>query len=303
MSEIVDEQVARLERRLARERSAREQAERLLEEKSRELYLANQNLQLAKEDLERQVGLRTEELRAMLGSATSAARAKSSFLAAMSHELRTPLNGLLGLAELLSLTTLDEEQTQYVQALHKSAISLRQLLDNVLDLSKLEADRLELESRPFDLGEELGSAAAVYRPLAEARGLYFRTELDLAGGKDVKGDALRLRQILSNLLSNALKFTRSGGLTLACSTREVDDRTEARISVSDTGAGISQDQLGKLFHSFAQAEASTARHYGGTGLGLAICRHLVEAMGGHIRVHSEVGVGSTFEIYLRFARA
>ena len=303
MNDITGDHVSRLERRIARERSAREQAERLLEEKSRELYLANQNLVLAKDDLERQVDLRTEELRAMLGSATSAAKARSTFLAAMSHELRTPLNGLLGLAELLSLTPLDDEQSQYVQALQKSAVSLRQLLDNVLDLSKLEADRLELESEDLDLGEELASVGEVYRPLVESRGLCFRLEPDLSAGSRVKGDALRLRQILSNLLSNALKFTPSGGITVSCTTREVNDRLEAQIRVSDTGPGIPEEQLGRLFRSFAQAEASTARRYGGTGLGLAICRHLVEAMGGHIRVHSEPGKGSTFELTIPFTRA
>ena len=242
-------------------------------------------------------------LRAMLGSATSAAKARSTFLAAMSHELRTPLNGLLGLAELLALTALDDEQSQYVQALQKSATSLRQLLDNVLDLSKLEADRLELESQDLDLGEELAAVGDLYRPLAESRGLFFRLDLDLAAGRTVKGDALRLRQIFSNLLSNALKFTRNGGITLGCSTTDAGDSLDVRIRVTDTGTGISEEQLGRLFRSFAQAEASTARRYGGTGLGLAICRHLVEAMGGHIRVHSEFGKGSTFELDVRLPRA
>ena len=303
MNEIAGDQVSRLERRVAREREAREQAERLLEEKSRELYLANQNLILAKDDLEQQVELRTRELQAMLGTATTAARARSDFLAAMSHEIRTPLNGLLGLSELLSLTSLDDEQSQYVQALHKSAVSLRQLLDNVLDISKLEADRLELEARDLDLGEELAWIGSVYRPLAEAKGLFLRLETELSAGQKVKGDSLRLRQILSNLLSNALKFTSSGGITISCRTKRREDGIEALISVSDTGAGIREEQLGKLFQSFAQAEASTARRYGGTGLGLAICRHLAEAMGGHIRVHSEVGRGSSFELYLPFTEA
>jgi hypothetical protein len=303
VTDLADEQVARLERRLARERSAREQAERLLEEKSRELYLANQNLLLVKDDLERQVEMRTSELSAMLGTATSAARARSEFLAAMSHEIRTPLNGLLGLSELLSLTTLDEEQTQYVRALGTSATSLRQLLDNVLDISKLEADRLELESREIDLGKELESVASIYRPLAEARGLGFRLEFGPDEARAVKGDSLRLRQILSNLLSNALKFTRSGEIVLACSTHRTDGRIEALISVTDTGVGIPEEKLGKLFQSFAQAEASTARRYGGTGLGLAICRHLSEAMGGHIRVNSTAGKGSRFELYLPFTPA
>jgi signal transduction histidine kinase len=303
VNEIAGDQISRLERRLARERSAREQAEQLLEEKSRALYLANQNLLLAKDDLERQVDLRTRELQAMLGTATTAARSRSDFLATMSHEIRTPLNGLLGLSELLSLTTLDDEQSQYVQALQKSATSLRQLLDNVLDLSKLEADRLELESRDLDLAAELESVALVYRPLVEAKGLVFGLDIGPEVRGLVKGDSLRLRQILSNLLSNALKFTRSGSIRLSCSASRNAGRVDARISVSDTGPGIPQEQLGKLFESFAQAEASTARRYGGTGLGLAICRHLTEAMGGHIRVHSEPGKGSRFDVHLPFVPA
>lgn len=303
MIDVADDQVSRLERRLARERSAREQAERLLEEKSRELYLANQNLLLVKDDLERQVELRTGELQSLLGSATDMARARSEFLATMSHEIRTPLNGLLGLSELLSLTTLDDEQSQYVKALHISATSLRHLLDNVLDISKLEADRLELESREMDLGQEIESVAQTYRPLIEGRGLRFLLDLDVAAARLVKGDSLRLRQILSNLLSNALKFTGQGEIALACRTSLVEDRIEALITVRDTGIGIPTDKLDKLFQSFAQAETSTARHYGGTGLGLAICRHLVEAMHGTIRVDSAPGAGTTFELRLHFTPA
>ncbi|MFM7275067.1 MAG: sensor histidine kinase, partial [Gammaproteobacteria bacterium] len=191
--------IERLERRLERERKARVQAESLLEEKSRELYLANENLLLVKQDLERQVEQRTQELQMMLGEATSAVNARSRFMAVMSHEIRTPLNGIIGLAELLSLTTLDAEQGQYVEALVKSGAALRQLIDNVLDLSRLEAERLDLERRPFDLLAELESVASVYRPLSAARGLAFGLDLRAEGGRQVVGDSLRLRQILSNL--------------------------------------------------------------------------------------------------------
>jgi signal transduction histidine kinase len=301
--DLTDDQISRLERRLARERSAREQAERLLEQKSRELYLANQNLLLVKDDLERQVELRTAELQSLLGSTTNMARARGDFLATMSHEIRTPLNGLLGLSELLSLTTLDDEQSQYVKALRISATSLRQLLDNVLDISKLEADRLELESRDMDLAEELEYAALTYRPLIEGRGLRFLFDLDIKAAHMVKGDSLRLRQILSNLLSNANKFTSRGEIALACRTSLVEGRVEALITVRDTGIGIPTDKLGTLFQSFAQAEASTSRRYGGTGLGLAICRNLVEAMQGSIRVDSKPGEGTTFELRLHFTPA
>ena len=303
MINVADDQISRLERRLARERSAREQAERLLEEKSRELYLANQNLLLVKDDLERQVALRTSELQSLLGSATSMARARSDFLATMSHEIRTPLNGLLGLSELLSLTTLDEEQSQYVKALRISATSLRQLLDNVLDISKLEADRLELEARDVDLEQELEAAAQIYRPLIEARGLRFLLDLDMAAGRMVKADSLRLRQILSNLLSNAAKFTGKGEIALACRTALAAGKVETLITVRDTGIGIPADKLHTLFKSYAQAEASTSRRYGGTGLGLAICRLLVVSMLGNIRVNSEPGQGTTFELRLSFTPA
>jgi signal transduction histidine kinase len=286
-----------------RERSAREQAEHLLEQKSRELYLANQNLLLVKDDLERQVELRTSELQSLLGSATSMARARSDFLATMSHEIRTPLNGLLGLSELLSLTALDDEQSQYVKALSVSATSLRQLLDNVLDISKFEADRLELEARDVDLAEELESVAQIYRPLIEARGLRFLLDLDMTAGRMVKADSLRLRQILANLLSNAVKFTGEGEIALKCRTALASGKLETLITVRDTGIGIPADKLDTLFKSFAQAEVSTSRRYGGTGLGLAICRHLVEAMEGNIRVHSKPGEGTTFELRLHFTPA
>ena len=300
MIAVTDDQISRLERRLVRERSAREQAERLLEQKSRELYLANQNLLLVKDDLERQVELRTAELQSLLGSTTNMARARGDFLATMSHEIRSPLNGLLGLSELLSLTTLDDEQSQYVKALRISATSLRQLLDNVLDISKIEADRLELESRDVDLEQEIEAVAQIYRPLIEARGLRFVLDLDMAAGRMVKADSLRLRQILSNLLSNAIKFTAHGEIALACRTSLVEGRVEAFITVRDTGIGIPTDKLDTLFQSFAQADVSTSRKYGGTGLGLAICRHLVEAMHGNIRVDSEPGEGATFELRLHF---
>ena len=293
--------IERLERRLERERKARAQAESLLEEKSRELYLANENLLLVKQDLERQVEQRTQELQSMLGEATSAVNARSRFMAVMSHEIRTPLNGIIGLAELLSLTTLDVEQQQYVEALVKSGAALRQLIDNVLDLSRLEAERLDLEKRPFDLVAELESVASVYRPLTTARGLAFGLDLRAEGGRQVVGDSLRLRQILSNLLSNALKFTPSGGIRLGCSTTREDAGLRVRIRVSDTGIGIPPDARSRLFESFAQAEASTTRKYGGSGLGLAICRRLAEAMHGHLRLAaSEPGSGTTFELDLLF---
>jgi hypothetical protein len=294
--------IERLARRLERERKARAEAEALLEERSRELYLANENLLLVKQDLEHQVELRTRELQEMLGEATDAVNARSRFMAVMSHEIRTPLNGIIGLAELLSLTTLDAEQQQYVEALVKSGAALRQLIDNVLDLSRLEADRLELEQRPFDLLAELESVASVYRPLTAARGLAFGLDLRAEGGRQVLGDSLRLRQILSNLLSNALKFTPSGGIRLGCNTAREGSGLRARIRVSDTGIGIPADARSRLFESFAQAEASTTRKYGGSGLGLAICRRLAEAMQGHLRLAaSEPGAGTTFELDVLFA--
>jgi PAS domain S-box-containing protein len=231
--------------------------------------------------------------------AQAASRAKSAFLANTSHEIRTPLNGLLGLGRLAQQPDISEAQRRdYLNQMMDSAESLSGLISDILDLSKIEAGRLTLESQPFSLRELLASIRLAYLTLAQARGLGFAVEIDPALPTWVFGDPLRTRQILSNYLTNALKFTSAGGVTVRVKALERNAQGSAgewvRIEVADTGPGIAAEQQQRLFQPFTQADESTTRRFGGTGLGLSICRELAALMGGEVGVHSQPGEGSTF---------
>ncbi|RZL39890.1 MAG: PAS domain S-box protein [Rubrivivax sp.] len=231
--------------------------------------------------------------------AQAANRAKSAFLANTSHEIRTPLNGLLGLGRLAQQPDINDEQRRdYLNQMMDSAESLSGLISDILDLSKIEAGRLTLETQPFSLRELLASIRLAYLTLAQARGLTFAVEMDPALPGWVFGDPLRTRQILSNYLTNALKFTSQGGVTVgvkALARNSVGSAGEwVRIEVTDTGSGIAAEQQTRLFQPFTQADESTTRRFGGTGLGLSICRELATLMGGEVGVRSVVGAGSTF---------
>ncbi|NCT83164.1 MAG: PAS domain S-box protein [Comamonadaceae bacterium] len=232
-------------------------------------------------------------------AAQAASRAKSAFLANTSHEIRTPLNGLLGLGRLAQQPDIAEAQRRdYLNQMMDSAESLSGLISDILDLSKIEAGRLTLESQPFSLRELLASIRLAYLTLAQARGLSFAVDIDPALPAWVFGDPLRTRQILSNYLTNALKFTQTGGITVAVRALAVNARGSAgewvRVEVRDTGPGIAPDQLKRLFQPFTQADESTTRRFGGTGLGLSICRELATLMGGEVGVDSTPGKGSAF---------
>ncbi|MFC4726716.1 ATP-binding protein [Coralloluteibacterium thermophilus] len=228
-------------------------------------------------------------------AAEAAAMAKSEFLATMSHEIRTPLNGIVPMLDLLLNSRMAPEQHEILRTAYTSSQQLLRIVDDILDYSKLEANKLELESTGFNLRELLESVMRLMHKNAESKGLKLELRLDPTVRLPVRGDQVRLRQVLTNLLSNAVKFTDRGGVTVGVSRRgETDQEHELRFEVRDTGIGIPPERVPGLFQAFAQADASTTRLYGGTGLGLAISKRIVEMMGGRIGVESEPGRGTTF---------
>jgi signal transduction histidine kinase len=222
--------------------------------------------------------------------------AKTEFLATTSHEIRTPLNGILGMTQvILTDRTLAPTLRDRLQLVHAAGTTMRALVDDILDVAKMETGNLTIEDRPFDPAATLRDAALLWQDQARARGIAFRIDLDECPSA-MMGDAARVRQVAFNLMSNAFKFTRQGSVTLRA--RREGDRFV--LTVSDTGVGIPPDKLEAIFESFRQADAGTTREFGGTGLGLSICRSLAEAMGGSVRVASALGCGSTFTVTLPF---
>jgi signal transduction histidine kinase/ActR/RegA family two-component response regulator len=288
--------------RFERERAARKEAERLLEDKSLMLYSANRALQTLADNLEQQVRDRTLDLQAALDKANKATQAKSEFLAVMSHEIRTPLHGILGMTELLGFSVLSPEQQQKLHVIRSSGDLLLALIDDILDLSKIEAGQLELETRDFDLHHNLQQVVDLYRPTAHKKNLQLSLSIAPQVPSCVKGDSKHLRQIVSNLITNAIKFTEHGQIhvQVAAHTRHHDE-LKLDIVVSDTGIGIPPERQDRLFKAFSQADTSTTRQYGGTGLGLAICAALCQAMRGHIHVTSIPGKGSVFSVEVRLS--
>ncbi len=236
-----------------------------------------------------------------LHRAEAASRSKSEFLANMSHEIRTPLNGVLGLAEVLGRTRLDDQQRDLLTTIVNSAATLDGILGDLLDFSRLEAGRLSIAQTAFDLGALIEEAASPYRSAAAGKGLVFDLALDAAARRRVVGDPVRLRQILTNLLSNAVKFTGEGRVGLSVAKAARGDRYY--FEVRDSGIGFEPEQAERLFSRFEQADGSITRQFGGTGLGLSICRQLAELMGGQVSAAGKPGRGAVFTLTLPLARA
>ncbi|AHF02114.1 histidine kinase [Thiomicrospira aerophila AL3] len=278
--------------RVREEKHARLEAERLLEDRTIELYLANENLKKLTVDLERQVEQRTSELEKALEKSEQAATAKSDFLATMSHEIRTPMHGVLGLTDLLLTTELNAQQKEYLNTLKNCSQTLLAVINDILDFSKIEAGKLSLESIEYEPIALFNNLKTLFEPQITDKGLVFSMQIEKGLPNRLIGDPTRFQQILYNLLSNAIKFTHEGQITLKVSFDPSTNRLF--VKVKDTGIGISQLAMKRLFKAFSQADSSITRRFGGTGLGLAICDRLVKAMGGDISVYSEVGAGSEF---------
>ncbi len=243
------------------------------------------------------------ELLAAKQAAESAMLAKSEFLATMSHEIRTPLNGILPLLDIVLGMPLQPTQRDYLATAHKSAQELLRIVDDILDYSKVEAGKLDLEKVGFNLRELMDNVQRLMEKPAEAKGLALRIVVDEDVRASVRGDPVRLRQILTNLVGNAIKFTEKGGVSVRVSRRgDTAIHHELLFAVRDTGIGLAPEQAARLFHPFTQADASVTRRYGGTGLGLTICKKLVDLMGGKIGVRSEPGRGSVFWFSIPFEK-
>ncbi|KAB7613785.1 response regulator [Amylibacter sp. SFDW26] len=282
-------------RRYNRERLARQEAEQLLDGKSRELWDVNQKLIKQADDLEQTVQERTADLEKAREVAEAASHAKSVFLASMSHEIRTPLNGVLGMAEALTDTKLSDEQKSMAATIVDSGQLLLAVLNDILDLSKIEAGQLEIETLPFDLEALFIATHQLYSFKAIEKGITFEIRVEESAKRWIKSDPVRLRQVVGNLISNAIKFTSIGSVIVDVTLdTETNQKGKLNIAVYDTGLGIPANKIAGLCQPFVQVDASVARKHGGTGLGLSISKQICALMDGDIHIESTEGSGSCF---------
>jgi signal transduction histidine kinase len=273
--------------------------ERMVLERTAALEATNSKLAEANH----QLILATEKTQKLAQAALMACKAKGDFLANMSHEIRTPMNGVLGMVDLLLHTNMTPEQHESCKIIKTSADSLLCIINDILDFSKIEAGKMEVEKVEFDLPDTVTGAVKLLSPQAQAKGLELTCVIDHGLGPALVGDPTRIRQILLNLLNNAVKFTGKGKVYLEVRRlSETDEEVQLRFAVTDTGIGLSEEDQKKLFQSFSQADTSMTRRFGGTGLGLAISRKLVEMMGGFIHVVSSPGKGSTFSFTIKLGK-
>ena len=278
------------EKRFFRERKARKEAEQLLESKSLELYNSNKALQEMADDLEQKVTERTAELEKEKNRALQLSKAKSEFVATMSHEIRTPINGILGALNLLNSELKSGEPLRLLGIAEQSAHVLLHVINDILDFSKIEAEQMDLECIPFNLHQQLQNTLSTFEQACSDKNITLSMEWDECVNHWILGDPYRLTQIINNYLSNALKFTKQGKITLQVTLTN----KFVKFSVRDTGIGIPESGLSKLFSDFSQVDSSTTRQFGGSGLGLAITKKLIAIMGGEVGVESQAGKGSCF---------
>lgn len=292
-----------LQRALEREKRAKIAAEKIIEKKSTELYYKNKELEELNTSLENLVAERTSQLREALNQAEQLAQTKENFLANMSHEIRTPMNSIVGFTDLLLKSQWPENEFTYLNAIKSSSNNLLVIINDILDLSKINSGKLQLEQTDFSIKEIINNTQYAFKNKVEEKGIELFSNLDKSLDENYVGDPVRLQQILTNIVSNAVKFTEKGSVTITTKVvKTTSSRSTLQFQIIDTGVGIDPDKIQTVFESFKQEDDSITRKFGGTGLGLAICKQLVHLFDGNIEVESKKNIGTTFIVTIPLVR-